>query len=1351
MANPYVGPRAFLPGEAIYGRDDELRELFYLLVAERIVLLNSPSGAGKTSLIQAALVPRLLAADFSVLPLIRVGVEPPDDAPAANRYLISTLLSLEEALPEDRQRPLADLLALGLDAYLASRPGAAASTGSEVLIFDQFEEVLTSSLADQAAKAEFFAELGIALRDRRRWALFAMREEYVAALEPLARAIPTYLSNTFRLELLDPEAAIRAIQEPARVAGVTFEADAAGRLVDDLRRVTAQRPDGSAEVVLGQAIEPVQLQVVCLRLWERMPTGAAVIDMAMIEDQPGDIAAAQGAAPVSPVDRALMEYYAERVSAVAAACGVRERTVRDWCEAQLITADGMRGQVLQQQGSSAGLLNTAISGLIDAHLLRADKRRGTTWYELAHDRLIRPIRRDNAAWRTRTQSLLQRQAALWERQGRPEALLISGETLADQERLADQDTESLSKFEVDFLAACRAARTAAEHAAQELAAERARAVRERRQFRLIAILAMVAVLAMIAAFRSESFAKQNAAQAEASANQARTAESGQATQRQTAEVSASQARTAETSADQQRSAAESAARLARSNELVVRAQSAPAQLSLILAAAAARGPLAAGETPPLAATQALITALSAIGGRGLSIADTSITTYALSPDGQRLAVGSKTGDVRIYDPRAANLANPLTTLPTVSSAAITSLAFSPDGQTLAAGLFNATAVVYRLADPGAPPQVRTLAGSDGGATSVAFGAGGHRLVLINDQGLWLADPTAIPQATQIGAAFHVSASAVSPDGRWLVLAYQDGQIRRWDLTADPVGQGDEISGFGTTVFALAFSPDGRWLVDGTMSGQVRRWEITVTDPAATMVVLGEHEEVVNALAFGPDGRTLASASDDTTVRLWNIDQPGVAPQVLRGHEGSVRSVAFSPDGRWLVSAGADTMVRRWDLAANPPLAQPLRGHEDAIYALSFTASGDLLISRSADGTLRLWDTTQSTPALPRILDIHRCVGTASARSLALSPDQHTLAVGSDVGGAIMDLQAAAPAGSARCLPSANAILQVAFGGAGRWLMMTSTISTTQSIQISVLDLQNPALSAALTVESADRFVVSENGDWLALTAPDGALRLYDLRADQLSGPTWETPAVAESMRVMALAPDGRWLALTTWSGTLLWDTQTPGAAPRKLAPTSVGFGPSALAFSPDGRWLVIGENGGAIQIWDRTAPDSAPRVLPDSRGPISNLAFSPKDGRLLVHSVGEGWPPNTNGPLFVHAVGVDGPSRQATPLTDPTLNVTLLSFSLDGTRLLSGNRVWNLGSGDTPLLLGTSPARDEFLRADGQSAVIVTPDGLVGIWELRPAALADLACRTAGRGLTAAERTVYFLNQPDQPDPCLSR
>src|SRR5262245_37700742 len=205
--NPYVGPRSSTTGETLYGRDRETYKLLNLLIAERIVLLYSPSGAGKTSLIQAALVPQLREEGFVVLPVIRVSAEPPmartestglrteldmttdrsvlspqssvlsPQSSALNRYVLSALLSLEEGLPAERQLPLDQLAGISLADYLTQREAELGGGDSVVLLFDQFEEVLTVDPTDVAAKHAFFQQLGAALRNRRRWALFSMRED----------------------------------------------------------------------------------------------------------------------------------------------------------------------------------------------------------------------------------------------------------------------------------------------------------------------------------------------------------------------------------------------------------------------------------------------------------------------------------------------------------------------------------------------------------------------------------------------------------------------------------------------------------------------------------------------------------------------------------------------------------------------------------------------------------------------------------------------------------------------------------------------------------------------------------------------------------------------------------------------------------------------------------------------------------------------------------------------------------------------------------------------------------------------------------------------------------------------
>ena len=78
--NPYVGPRPYRRGETLYGRNQESAELADLLIAERIMMLYSPSGAGKSSLLNASVIPKLEENGFDVLPVARLNLEPPTES-----------------------------------------------------------------------------------------------------------------------------------------------------------------------------------------------------------------------------------------------------------------------------------------------------------------------------------------------------------------------------------------------------------------------------------------------------------------------------------------------------------------------------------------------------------------------------------------------------------------------------------------------------------------------------------------------------------------------------------------------------------------------------------------------------------------------------------------------------------------------------------------------------------------------------------------------------------------------------------------------------------------------------------------------------------------------------------------------------------------------------------------------------------------------------------------------------------------------------------------------------------------------------------------------------------------------
>ncbi|MBN2304997.1 MAG: ATP-binding protein, partial [Anaerolineae bacterium] len=388
--NPYVGPRSFQTGDKIYGRDWETEELRDLVIAKRIVMLHSPSGAGKTSLIHAALIPALRAENFRILPPIRVGMDPPPAVLKAgctfNRYVLSAIISLGGTRLD--QTDLFKLCSVTLPEYLNylssefERATDPHRLPDELLIFDQFEEILTVDPLDREAKEVFFAQMGEVLRDTPRWALIAMREDYVGSLEPYLHHIPTRLTAHFRLEKLDKQAAYSALEEPVLERGVTYAEGVAERLIEQL--VTL--PQGKSEFV-----EPVQLQVVAHALWEYWQQHAS-------ED--GTITGEHLAA-FGDVEQALSNFYDACIRDTVQKTGVPEHELRRWFDEKMITPAGTRGIVYKGERETEGIPNTAVNVLDHLHIIRVEPRAGADWCEIAHDGFISAIRESNRAFEER--------------------------------------------------------------------------------------------------------------------------------------------------------------------------------------------------------------------------------------------------------------------------------------------------------------------------------------------------------------------------------------------------------------------------------------------------------------------------------------------------------------------------------------------------------------------------------------------------------------------------------------------------------------------------------------------------------------------------------------------------------------------------------------------------------------------------------------------------------------------------------------------------------------------------------------------------------------------------------------
>lgn len=428
--NPYPGPRSFGTGDQLYGRDRELRELPDLLIAERVVVMHSPSGAGKTSLINAddGLLRELERQRFRPLTPVRVNQQPPNKLLAeAGRYAYSIMESLESARKSKRMMTSQQLLATTLAHYLKQTqeqaPQDPRHTDPLVLILDQFEEVFTLDPTDSVGRLKFFSDLGDLLDDQPIWLLFAMREDLIGELEAVSHLIPGDLAIRYRLGLLERPAAREAIMLPAkRQHDVTFSAEAADRLLDNLCTIYVQSP-GSRPVPHPSAhVEGVILQTVLLNLWQELDpvqNGLHVI-------KPNDLGDLQH------VDRALGRHYHDSVKEAARRSKVPERVVRDWFERQLITEQGWRNQTDHGPGNgSRRVADRCLAVLEEQHIIRSESRLNRQWWELVHDRFLIPLKDDNARWRRKHDlDLIPADAHAWADQKTPDLLLTPARIVA---------------------------------------------------------------------------------------------------------------------------------------------------------------------------------------------------------------------------------------------------------------------------------------------------------------------------------------------------------------------------------------------------------------------------------------------------------------------------------------------------------------------------------------------------------------------------------------------------------------------------------------------------------------------------------------------------------------------------------------------------------------------------------------------------------------------------------------------------------------------------------------------------------------------------------------------------------
>jgi WD40 repeat protein/serine/threonine protein kinase len=558
----------------------------------------------------------------------------------------------------------------------------------------------------------------------------------------------------------------------------------------------------------------------------------------------------------------------------------------------------------------------------------------------------------------------------------------------------------------------------------------------------------------------------------------------------------------------------------------------------------------------------------------------------------------------------------------------------------------------------------------------------------------------------------VRAVAWAPGGHILAIGDEQGALQIWDMPAGKLRHA--FAGHDGPIKELAFTADSLTLASAGADGAVRLWD---ANSGKTAGALSGHLGAVNCVAFSPDGKLLAAGCQGTAerksgeIRLWQLSSAarGLASTptqqaILQGHQGPVQGVAFSPDGKTLASGGGLPgkmgELKLWDVATHQH-KEDLPGSFDRVLDLAYTPDGRGLAVAVADGTIKLWN-MQQLPQLQLVLRGHP----GSLTALALSADGDTLATaGADNSVKLWSLAQAR--GSTvlrdRLAAAVMPIHSLAFAKFGNVPVLASA-GGDRGGGVHIWDLRRGKLLAALE-RGLDRPVLSAafsaDGKLLATAGEDTLPRLWNWSKGSsvavLRGHThWVTS--------VAFAPRGSLVATGSVDGSVrLWDADT-GRQAATLAGHASGV--NAVAFSPDGELLASAGGDHEIHLWKISAQQEAKRITGHT-GPVLSVVFS-ADGKQLASAGAD---------RTVRLWQADNGVEIAV-LRGHTHAVTSVAFTADGKSLASAGRdgavrLWDILTGAPRAIFQghTDAVTALAFSPDGKMLASASMDSTVRVWQ----------------------------------------
>ncbi|PAV14667.1 nucleotide-binding-oligomerization-domain like receptor [Pyrrhoderma noxium] len=534
----------------------------------------------------------------------------------------------------------------------------------------------------------------------------------------------------------------------------------------------------------------------------------------------------------------------------------------------------------------------------------------------------------------------------------------------------------------------------------------------------------------------------------------------------------------------------------------------------------------------------------------------------------------------------------------------------------------------------------------------------------------------------------------SPDGRYIIVASEDGVIRKWDAHTNCLIWEREIDRKQvdlSRVVSAAFSPDAKSIVFGNNQGTIVVFNVDTGEQVGEP--LKGHTESVLCLSFSSNSHYLASGSMDTTINIWDVDRRKVKISTLKKHTKAVTTVNFSPSGNNVVSGSWDGTILVWD-AFTGEVVREIEC-EGEVNSVTYSPN-ELYILAGGSEWMSMWD-VDDVKAPPKVFQVDE-----SILRVAFSPDSSRFVSLNDDRDAIQIWDASwGEEDTKPTFEEQGPIQSISLSPSGKFIASGSLDSS-----IYLWNVQRGEFVKKLKLRCHVRSISFSpvNEKLIAFGTLFGTVQVWDV--------TNEEPVTIGNHRRLvssvAFSPlDVNHVASGSYNTIYIWNVEHRKLAVRPLIGHTSYV--NAVAYSPDGTRLVSGSQDKTVRIWNSETGQLL-STLNGHYGCVYSVAYSFDGSRIVSGSDDK----------TIRVWNAESGEIIGEPITGHDSYVKSVCFSQDGKRILSGSddntaRVWDALTGKhlfPPFIGHIICFQSACFFPDGTRFATGSWDGTIRIWTL---------------------------------------